>query len=195
MPSLAENTTQIIRERRAIFPATFTDAPVADEVVERMLENANHAPTHRRTEPWRFRVITAGKRAELGDLMASIYKEITPEEKFSARKYKKRSETPRKCSHVIAICMLRDPAESLPEWEEVAATAMAVQNLWLTASAEGYGGYWSTPKLIHHPAMERFLELQEGERCLGFFYMGNHEMPKVPAQRGPIEDKTIWMRN
>lgn len=194
MSSLAENTTQIIRERRAIFPATFTDTPVADEIVERMLENANHAPTHRRTEPWRFRVITGTKRADLGDLMARIYKKTTSEEQFSERKHKKRQQTPRKCSHIIAICMLRDPAESLPEWEEVAATAMAVQNLWLTASAEGCGGYWSTPKLIEHPELEAFLQLKEGERCLGFFYMGNHEMPKVAAQRGPIEEKSIWLR-
>lgn len=194
MDTISKDTTQIIRERRAIFPATYTDAPVPDEVVERMLENANHAPTHRRTEPWRFRVITGPKRGELGDLMASIYKKNTPEEQFSERKYKKRSATPRKCSHIIAICMQRDSEASVPEWEEIAATAMAVQNLWLTVSAEGYGGYWSTPKLIEDAEMAQFLQLQEGERCLGFFYMGSHEMPKLPAQRGPIEEKTIWMR-
>ena len=28
--------------------------------------------------------------------------------------------------------MKRDLKESVPEWEEIAATAMAVQNMWLT---------------------------------------------------------------
>ena len=38
--------------------------------------------------------------------------------------------------------MKRD--KSLPKMEEVAAVSMAVQNMWLTATAHGVGCYWST---------------------------------------------------
>jgi len=34
-------------------------------------------------------------------------------------KYKKLQTNPSKASYVIAICMQRDPKESLPEWEVV----------------------------------------------------------------------------
>ena len=40
-------------------------------------------------------------------------------------KIKKLQENPKRAGAVIAICMQRDPKESLPKWEEVAAVAMA----------------------------------------------------------------------
>jgi nitroreductase len=93
---------------------------------------------------------------------------------------------------VIAICMQRDPKESVPEWEEVAAVAMAVQNMWLVAHQKGIGAYWSSPSFITE--MHRFFEFNEGEKCLGFFYMGKYDDGLEPGIRNSsIEDKTLWM--
>ena len=58
----------------------------------------------------------------------------------------------------------------LPEWEEIAATAMAVQNIWISCVGSNIGGYWSTPKYI--TKLNSFLSLNEDEICLGFFYLG-----------------------
>ncbi len=43
---------------------------------------------------------------------------------------------------MIAICMKRraNPDKEMPEWEEMCATACAVQNLWLSATARGLAG-------------------------------------------------------
>ena len=49
---------------------------------------------------------------------------------------------------IIAIFMTRDVTESVPEWEEIAATAMAVQNMWLTCVENNIGCYWSSPKYM-----------------------------------------------
>ena len=35
-------------------------------------------------------------------------------------------------------------AEKLPEWEEICAVAMSVQNMHLAAEAMGIGGFWSS---------------------------------------------------
>ncbi len=86
--------------------------------------------------------------------------------------------------------MQRDPKESLPEWEEVAAVAMAVQNMWLTASQHGIGAYWSSPGLIKY--MDEFFSLKKGEKCLGFFYMGNYDESNLKGERTPIETKVEW---
>ena len=96
-----------------------------------MLEVANWAPTHRRTEPWRFKVMQGESQRRLAEFLAKTYKEKS--ESYSEFKHKKYKTNPIKAACVIAICMQRDPAESIPEWEEIAATAMAVQNMWLTA--------------------------------------------------------------
>ena len=115
----------------------------------------------------------------------------TPTEVFSEKKYEKLGMNPLKSDTVIAICMQRDPAASLPEWEELAAVSMAVQNLWLTATAYGLGGYWSSPKLVDHAG--ELLELRAGERCYGFFYLGHHRAPTLPRKRGDWEEKVVWM--
>lgn len=186
-------STQIIRSRRSIFPHSYTNEKIPNSLIEELLENANHAPTHRFTEPWRFKVITGEKLGALGDLLANLYKEKMSEESFSEMKYKKTAQKPRQCSHVIAICMERDAKESVPEWEEVAATAMAVQNIWLSASAYGIGAYWSSPSTIKSSSCQAFLNLSEGQRCLGFLFMGYHQMPEQAAKRSPIQEKTEWL--
>ncbi len=189
------NITQVnnlIRKRRSIFPPMYEGTPISKDKILNILENANWAPTHRLTEPWRFKVLTGGSLEKLSAFQGAFYKTHTPEDKYSEKKYEKTIKKPLKCACVIAICMQRDPAESIPEWEEIAAVACAVQNMWLTASALGIGAYWSSPKSIH--AAQEVLSLEEGEQCLGFFYMGNYSGPELPGKRTPIESKIKWMQ-
>jgi len=184
---------QIIQSRRSIYPDAYTHQKIEKAAIEQILEAANYAPTHRKTEPWRFKVIEGNKRSEMGDMMAKLYKDKTAPDRFSELKYNRTAQKARKCSHVIAICMQRDPKESVPEWEEVAAVAMAVQNIWLTASALGVGSYWSSPSTIHADIVQQFLQLKAGQRCLGFFYMGYHQQEAAEAVRTPIKDKIEWL--
>ena len=74
----------------------------------------------------------------------------------------------------------------------MASVACAVQNMWLTAAAYGIGAYWSTPKSIY--SANEFLELEQGQKCLGFFYMGYETENELKGQRKPIEDKIEWMK-
>lgn len=181
----------LIQSRRSIFPAQYNDKPIAKETILKVLEAANWAPTHKKTEPWRFKVLQGETKEKLGLFLSLKYLENDPSPKeFKARKI---IENPKKSAAVIAIGIQRDPQERVPEWEEIAAVAMAVQNMWLACTELGIGAYWSSPGLIKY--MDEFYEMNEGEKCLGFFYMGNYdsttEIPEV--SRTPIADKTIWM--
>jgi len=186
-----EDLNQIIKERRSVFPAQYNDKPVTKEFIEILLENANWAPTHRLTEPWRFKIVQGEAKNRLGAFLSDTYTDITPDETFSPFKYKKINDTCKLASAIIVICMQRDPKERVPEWEEVAATAMAVQNMWLTCTAYGVGCYWSSPTLIAY--MNGFFDLEEGERCLGFLYLGNYDIEtSLSSKRNSIADKVIW---
>lgn len=178
----------LIKKRRSVFPAQYTDRPIEKSDIEKILEAANWAPTHKKTEPWRFRVFMGNSKAELGEFLAGKYEQTEANPK--AFKLKKLRENPAKSAAVIAICMQRDPNESLPEWEEIAATSMAVQNMWLSCTEMGIGCYWSSPGLIKY--MDEFVDLADGERCLGFLYMGyyNEEIPA--GTRKPYQDKVAW---
>ena len=178
-----------IKERRSVFPAQHTSDKVTKEQINQLLEAANWAPSHRKTEPWRFYVINDEKLTELGDFLANAYKEST--DAFSEFKFEKIKSKPTQASHVIVICMHRDEKERVPEWEEIAATAMAVQNMWLMTTELGLGGYWSTPSLIEQ--MPKFLPMKEEEKCLGFFYVGNFEGQISKGDRQPIDDKVTWL--
>ena len=158
---------ELIKSRRAVFPQFFTQRQVDREDIEFMLEMANLAPTHKLTEPWRFKVIQGKALDRLGVFMAQHYRSSVEAEHFSQWKYDKPIDKCSKASAVILICIQRDPLESIPEWEELAAVSCAVENLWLTASALGLGGYWSSASVID--IMGRFTKLNDGERCLGNF--------------------------
>jgi len=178
----------LIKKRRSVFPAQYIDKPIAKSDIEQLLEAANWAPTHKKTEPWRFKVLQGESQEKLGLFLSLKYMEN--DSKPKEFKVKKLIENPKKAGAIIAICMQRDPNESIPEWEEIAATAMAVQNMWLCCTEMGIGCYWSSPGLTKY--MDEFFEMNEGEKCLGFFYMGYYE-EEIPEQtREPIEDKVVW---
>lgn len=181
---------EIIRNRRAVFPAQYNDQPITKEELLTILEAANWAPTHKRTEPWRFKVFHGVSQVGLGHFMAETYKKTT--DNFSEFTYEKFKNNPVKAGCVIAICFQRDPKESVPEWEEIASTAMAVQNMWLTASHLGIGSYWATPGVIKY--MNNLVELADGERCIGLFYLGKYDEESPGGRRNTdIEEKTVWI--
>lgn len=190
---MIDTINQLIKTRRSIFPAMYTGEKIDDSLIQNLLENANWAPNHKKTEPWRFKVFTGQGLTRLGDYLAERYKEITPEEKFMEIKYNKTKKKTQQSSHVIALCTERDPKESIPEWEELAALSCAVQNMYLTCTALGLGSYWSSPKTIINA--EEFLELKDSQKCYGLFYIGvPQEGLNIKAERQDVHLKTQWIR-
>lgn len=178
----------IFSSRRSIFPIQFSDKEITDTQLNELFEAANWAPTHRRTEPWRFKVFRGDKKTELSHFLVDAYTKTTP--KFSKRKSKSIVEKINLSSAVVLICMKRDEKESVPEWEEIAATAMAVQNLWLQTTELGLGGYWSTPAYINQ--IHQFIPFEENEKCLGLFYLGGLEGSMPIREPGDWRKKVQW---
>ena len=179
------NVNDLIKNRRSIYPRQFNKIEISDDIIQLLLENANFAPTHKLTQPWRFKVFSADSKKKLLD-------EIMKNEQLSKIKKNKLENNFNKSSHIICICMKKN-IDLLPEWEEIAATAMAVQNLWLSCVDTNIGGYWSTPKYISK--LRTFLTLSEDEICLGLFYLGVHNSKKTrKIRRDNISEKIQWFR-
>lgn len=189
-----EMINAVIRHRRTIKPSAYTGGAVDDAIVRQMLENANWAPTHGLTEPWRFKVFTGAAREVLGAFQAAMYKSHTPEAKFRPEKYAKSRTSCLRASHVIAVAIKRQAIEKIPEIEEVAAVACAVQNMLLTAAAYGVGAYWSTGGATYTPEARAFFGLGPKDKPMGFVYVGAlAEGPLPEGKRRPIEHKTEWL--
>ncbi|MGF1533765.1 MAG: nitroreductase [Bernardetiaceae bacterium] len=183
----------LIHSRRSVFPDQFTDQVIPDAIVEQILENAHRAPTHKKTEPWRFFVFAGTAREQLAQAQAEIYKTHTPAEKFSEKTYQKLLQKPLKASHIIAIAMQRDPRERVPEIEEIEAVACAVQNIYLSATAYGLGGYWGSGGITYYAAAKEYFGLGEKDRLLGFFYLGYPASLPEASPRSPISEKVTWV--
>ena len=181
---------QIIRNRRSIYPPSFNTDDIAIDKINIILENANFAPTHKLTEPWRFVVFKGAGKERLATFMKERYKRTTDPVSFSQSKYDAASDKVDKSNCVIMINMQLH-SDKIPEWEEVASVACAVQNMWLTASAMGIGSYWSSPGFL--PELAEYLDLPEGQKCLGLFYMGNHDKKDISFKRTPMVNKVNWI--
>lgn len=184
--------SDLIKNRRTIYPEFYSSRKVHKEIVEKILNNAIWAPTHGKTQPWRFKVYMDDAKIKLGKKLAEIYKSITPLDQFQEAKYNKLIARPSLSSVAIAVCMNKDSSGRIIEMEEIEAVACAIQNMHLTATAYGIGGFWSTPKVIYSTKMNDFLSIGKQDKCLGIFYLGYpaNEWPR--GQRKPIEYLTEW---
>ncbi len=70
--------TDVIQDRRTIYPEFFSDRKVHKEHIERILNNGIWAPTHGNTQPWQFKVFMGSGRHKLSDFLSSTYKSMTP---------------------------------------------------------------------------------------------------------------------
>ena len=185
--------TDLIKDRRTIYPEQYTSRQVQKEQVEKILNNAIWAPTHGNTQPWRFQVFMSEEsREELSRLLGTLYVEKIPSEKQNSMKLAKIISRPLKSSVVVAIIMKRDETEKIAEIEEIEAVACAVQNMHLTCTAYGIGGFWATPKMINFSEFKDFLKIGEKDKCLGLFYMGYPDIEWPKAHRKPLEYVTEW---
>ncbi|KAK9805884.1 hypothetical protein WJX73_000956 [Symbiochloris irregularis] len=76
----ADQVSQLLAKRRSIFPKDFSGAHVPREQVETILEAANWAPTHNRTEPWRFTVLGRKAQEDMVDLtLKALPGKLNPE--------------------------------------------------------------------------------------------------------------------
>jgi nitroreductase len=184
----------LIASRRSVFTSQFLPGKtIPDDIIRQLLENANWAPTHKLTEPWRFTVFSGKGLQKLAEFQAGLYKKNAGP-KFRQDKYEKLLRTPLECSHVIALGMKRSTDVNIPEMEEIAAVAAAVQNIYLSTAAYGIGGYWSTGGITYEEEAKSFFGLGADDRLMGFFYLGYIQTPSAKGTRKPVEEKITWIR-
>ena len=185
--------TDLIKNRRTIYPEQYTDRKVQKDQIELILKNAQWAPTHGNTQPWRFVVYTEKGKKKLSNFLRQLYLEKIEKEKQNSQKLEKLTQRPLNSSVVIAVCMSRQKEEKILELEEIEAVACAVQNMQLTCTAYGLGSFWSTPKLIYSKEMNAFLNLSEKDKCLGLIYIGYPAIKWPKSHRKPINYNTTWI--
>ncbi len=183
----------LARNRRSVFPDQFVAGKkIDDTIIKEIMINATWAPNHGRSEPWQFTVFTGEGLKKLAAFQSELYKQESGDQ-FKEANYTKLQNQPLKASHVIAIGMKRTTTKNIPEVEDIAAVACAVENIYLSVAAYGLGGYWTTGGVTYNEKAKSFFGLGEQDRLLGFFYIGQVAVPSVGATRLPFEEKVKWI--
>ncbi|MFE9254928.1 nicotinate-nucleotide--dimethylbenzimidazole phosphoribosyltransferase [Streptomyces sp. NPDC006879] len=178
---------RVMRERRDIRNGFRAD-PIPHEVLLRVLEAAHTAPSVGHSQPWDFVVIRSGetRRAmhELATRQREAYAKSLPKgraKQFKEMKIEAILDTP------VNIVVTADPTRggrhtlgrhTQPQMAPY-SSALAVENLWLAARAEGLGVGWVS--FFDEREMVRALGLPEHLEVVAYLCVGYvDEFPEEP---------------
>ena len=179
------NIDEYIATRRSHFLKEFTGNALPNQIIEKALQNAHWAPSHKLTLPWHFTVFNKEALPALAALMETLYLKGKSEEHIDVSRIQKIQSFPQKLSHAVSIGLKRNLI--VPEWEEIAAVGAAVQNIYLTLVNEPHAaGYWTTGNGTGSQEMKDFTGLTASDLHLGFFFFGHVEVKRLIAQRPPL---------
>src|SRR3954468_22753663 len=128
--------------------------PVDDAVVRELVDLARWAPNHKLTNPWRFRLLGPETRARID--------EVVPEAEVVKL---------RRAPTLVLVTATRSD-DPLLAVEDVQATAAAVQNMLLGATARGIASYWRTPGCFREAPVRALLGLADNEEMVAVVHLG-----------------------
>ncbi|MFI1355655.1 nicotinate-nucleotide--dimethylbenzimidazole phosphoribosyltransferase [Streptomyces sp. NPDC020898] len=182
-----EAVLKVMRERRDIRNG-FRSDPIPHDVLLRILEAAHTAPSVGHSQPWDFVVIrsaeTRGAMHELAARQREAYAKSLPKgraKQFKELKIEAILDTP------VNIVVTADPTRggrhtlgrhTQPQMAPY-SSALAVENLWLAARAEGIGVGWVS--FFDEREMVRTLGLPEHLEVVAYLCVGYvDEFPEEP---------------
>ncbi|MCM3389431.1 nitroreductase family protein [Ureibacillus chungkukjangi] len=184
---------EAIKTRRSI--GLVSEEPVSKELIEKIIEAGTWAPSHYRTEPWKFFVLTGDSRIRLGKTLATIEARQMedPTSESSQKKLSKIEEKPFRAPLIITVAVEPSDNPRALIQEEHGAVYAAIQNMLLAAHALGLAGYWRTGKPAYTPEMKKLFNLSENGEILGFLYFGHPKRPVPPGKRKQFDEATTWL--
>ena len=197
-----EDLLQLMKTRRSI--RQYTDQPVPEATVRRLLEAAIWSPSAHNRQPWRFVVIRSDEeKRRLAEAMAAqlrvdLQADGTGEDIIAADTERSQRRLTG-ASVLILVCLSMVDMDTYPdvrrqEHEHTMAaqsTAMAAQNLLLMAQAEGVGACWMCGPLFCQDVVRQTLNLPADYEPQGVIGLG------YPAQtrqktRHPLGSRVIF---
>jgi 5,6-dimethylbenzimidazole synthase len=158
----------------------FTSDPIDDKVLTKILNAAHHAPSVGFSQPWNFILIKDSKTKkkikesfEIEHKYASEKLTDTKKSEYLSLKLEGILESP------VNICITYDPTKfgpfvigrtSIPE-TGIYSVCCAVQNMWLSARAEGIGLGWVS--IISNKILKTELDLPEHIIPIAYVCLGH----------------------
>jgi nitroreductase len=175
-----DDVRRVILERRTVHD--YSDQPIPEGALERALEAAAAAPNHRMTEPWRFTRVGRNGREGLARISIDLKTDGGKHPLNAAGEAKSRDKI-LKPAELLVVSQVLDADPEVAQ-EDYAAIACAVQNIFLSLTAEGIGSKWSTGGVTTDPRTYALLDIDPAkERIIGFIWIGYSAVENPPKSR------------
>ncbi|MGE5182864.1 MAG: nitroreductase family protein [Acidobacteriota bacterium] len=206
-----------LRSRRSV--RTFSAAPVAKDVLVRVLEGAITAPSSTNRQPWRFAVVRSpAMRAKIASAVARRTAEMKA---IIARSHHAEDfgdygdffHEPLAAAQVIVVPQYReypdlianliasgggDPAQfstASAMQAELVSTSTAIMTLLLQAHAEGLGACMMAGPMVARDDIHALLAIEPPWRMVGAIAIG-HPAGEAPSRgRKPIDRVVQWIED
>lgn len=186
---------QAIRERRSI--RKYRPDLVPREVVLRVMNAANWAPSGMNLQQWKFYIVSG----EIRDQIAKSYGDMVENNYPPAGERTEQQETflawARSYGGAPLIIVATMPTEENPRRHKMhlESVSAAFQNLLLAAHAEGLGTCWMTGPLGDEAVIRAALDLPESEEVVALTPLGypDQTVADKPRLDPELQDKFIWI--
>ena len=189
----AASATQLahaIAHRRSFALSELSDRPVVRAQIEQLLEAANWAPSHGKTEPWRFVVYTGAARQQLGEAFGAAFRLLNPQQAVGSEG--ERAQSARAWQAPVWIALGMRPSGKMPEWEDLVAMGCAVHNMHLMASALGLAAKWTSGAVVMHAHVAEVVGFAPETKLYGFLYVGHPNVAWPVGVRQPVASNVRW---
>lgn len=203
--TLADATMKVIQDRRSI--RDYTDEPVSEDDLEKILEAARQAPSGENAQPWRFIIIKdAETRNKLGAIAGGgSGRRFTAEfvtkkmqERFSSLQdeEKKKAAFEKLTSGKVSTFLANAPVNIVvcgkkDVWDMPYDTSAAIENMLLMVTGLGLGACWVIAPCIDIRDEERvkaLLGMPEGFKAVSIIAIGHPTRPHRPRPRLPMDE-------
>lgn len=162
---------QALKGRRSI--RKFKSDAVPQDVLHRVLDAANWAPSGANLQQWKFYIISGQKRVQIAASYGRMTEKNYPPEAERTEQQKVFAEWARNYGGapliIVATMPKGEPRRAKMHLESVSA---AFQNLLLAAYAEGLGTCWMTGPLGDEAALNQIMELPAEEEIVALTPLG-----------------------
>jgi 5,6-dimethylbenzimidazole synthase len=187
---------ETIHQRRDV-RSQFTGDPIPQSVLERVLEAAHAAPSVGLTQPWDFIVVEAVETRK------AFYEHVqTERETFAASLDHDRATTFKDIKidgvleSTLSVVVTYDPERGQPDvlgrhaidHAGLYSTCLAIENLWLAATAEGLGVGWVS--FYREPFVTQLLGIPHPIRPVAWLCVG----PVTHLEQVPDLERQRWRR-
>ncbi len=184
---------EVIHQRRAI--RKYKPDSVPREVLLRILDAANWAPSGMNLQQWEFVVVTGDKKRQLGESYVQAAEPVCRNWEEKRRRLFLEFAQNYGGAPVVIFALTQatdDPVERKMHLESVSA---AFENLLLAACAEGLGTCWMTGPLQDEAGIRRILEIPLDKEIVAVSPVGYPDMvAKAPPRQDPdLSIKVRWV--